>query len=239
MEIMKKKERVLEFMCLMLTMLLYLEAVTPAFGRTYNTACTLPGPGDAEGGNGRAPPAHRSPTPSHGGGGGRGGYYAPPLVPNPEIGTTPPPPPSPLVPLVPPAPTYPVITTPPAAPMIPVDPGSVFPFTCDYWRTHPAAIWGLIGYWGTIGQLFGAPAAGAFGSDPSLQEALANTRRDGMGALYREGTASLLNSLASKSFVFSTQQVRDAFNAAVVSSDKAAAAQAREFKKANEGRLKH
>ncbi|RWW05569.1 hypothetical protein BHE74_00018520 [Ensete ventricosum] len=108
----------------------------------------------------------------------------------------------------------------------------------SYWRKHSAAIWGLIGYWGTVGQLFGPPAAAAFGRSLSLPEALANTRADGIGALYREGTASLLNSLASKSFVFSTQQVRDAFNAAVVS-DKAAAAQARVFKKANEGHLKH
>ncbi|KAJ8485258.1 hypothetical protein OPV22_017743 [Ensete ventricosum] len=250
----EKKGRTLELVRFVLMVLFFQEVVTPAtsrkpeggfvYGKNYYSPdpYTTPPPSDAtpcptpSRGGGHGAPSRRQPTPSHGG----GGYYAPPSVP---VVTTPPSPtygpvtPAPLVPLVPPTPTYPVIPSPPATPLLPFDPNT-FPFTCDYWRKHSAAIWGLIGYWGTVGQLFGPPAAAAFGRSLSLPEALANTRADGIGALYREGTASLLNSLASKSFVFSTQQVRDAFNAAVVS-DKAAAAQARVFKKANEGHLKH
>lgn len=74
-------------------------------------------------------------------------------------------------------------------------------------------------------------------SNLSLPEALANTRNDGFGALLREGTASLLNSMVNRRFPFTTEQVRDAFVAASVS-NKAAAAQAKIFKKANEGHLK-
>lgn len=76
----------------------------------------------------------------------------------------------------------------------------------------------------------------AFAPNLSLQQALGNTRNDGFGSLYREGTASLLNSMVNKNFVFTAQQVREKFTAALVS-DKVAAAQAKVFKKANEGRL--
>ncbi|RVW39652.1 Protodermal factor 1 [Vitis vinifera] len=71
----------------------------------------------------------------------------------------------------------------------------------------------------------------------NLQQALSNTRTDGLGELYREGTASLLNSMVNKRFPFTTKQVRDRF-AAALSSNKAAAAQAHLFKLANEGKLK-
>ncbi|XP_010924678.1 uncharacterized protein [Elaeis guineensis] len=190
-----------------------------------------------------------TPTPSHGSGGGYynppsggghynppsgGGYYNPPSAP---VVVTPPS--SPLVPLDPPTPLTPGISTPPAPPFMPnpnVPP--FFPGTCDYWRTHPAAIFGLFGYWCNIGQLFGLPATSALGSNLSLPEALANTRSDGFGALLREGTASLLNSMVNQRFPLTTQQVRDAFADASVS-NRDAAAQAQVFKKANEGHLKH
>ncbi|RRT47978.1 hypothetical protein BHE74_00002492 [Ensete ventricosum] len=103
-------------------------------------------------------------------------------------------------------------------------------------QRHPEAILALFGSWCTLGQFFGLPAAYALGRNPSLLEALSNTRADGIGALYREGTASFLNSLVSRSFVFTPRQVRDAFNAAVLSNS-AAGAQAELFKKANEGHL--
>ncbi|RWW64887.1 hypothetical protein BHE74_00027838 [Ensete ventricosum] len=108
----------------------------------------------------------------------------------------------------------------------------------SYWRAHPEAILALLGYWCTLGEFFGLPAVSAFGRDPSLLEALSNTRSDGIGALYREGTASLLNSLVHRNFALTTQQVREEFNTAVIS-EKAAATQAQLFKKANEGHLKH
>lgn len=75
-----------------------------------------------------------------------------------------------------------------------------------------------------------------FGSSMSLQQALENTRGDGLGALYREGTASLLNSMADQRFPFTAKQVRERFIAGL-SSNKAAAAQAQLFKLANEGRI--
>lgn len=76
------------------------------------------------------------------------------------------------------------------------------------------------------------------GKNISLLDALNNTRTDGVGALYREGSAALLNSVAYKKYPLTTQQVKDAF-AAAVDSDKAAEAQAEIFKQANEGGDKH
>lgn len=66
---------------------------------------------------------------------------------------------------------------------------------------------------------------------------LTNPRHDGYGSLYREGTASFLNSMASKEFAFSTKQVKDSFLSSL-DSDKAAGAQAKLFKLANEKKLK-
>ena len=98
-------------------------------------------------------------------------------------------------------------------------------------------IWGLLGWWGTVGNAFGVTSNPGFGATMSLPQALSNTRTDGLGALYREGTASLLNSMVNNRFPFSTKQVRDSFVAAL-GSNSAAAAQARLFKLANEGHLK-
>ena len=109
---------------------------------------------------------------------------------------------------------------------------------CSYWISHPGAILAFFGYWGTVGQSFGAACSSAFGKNISLHDALKNTRTDGIGALYREGTAALLNSVACKKYSFTTQQVKAAFAAAIVS-DKAAAAQAEIFKQANEGGVKY
>ena len=106
--------------------------------------------------------------------------------------------------------------------------------------THPGLVWGLFGFWCPLVRLFGPSAAVPFGRDLTVPEALANTRQDGVGALFREGTASLLNSMVSGGrFLFTTQEVKDAFGAALSSGDDgAAAAQAQLFRKANEGRVK-
>ncbi|KVH95855.1 hypothetical protein Ccrd_002072 [Cynara cardunculus var. scolymus] len=58
-----------------------------------------------------------------------------------------------------------------------------------------------------------------------------------IGGTCEEGTASLLNSMVNKNFPFTTSHVRDSFVAAV-GSNKAATAQARVFKLANEGHMK-
>jgi hypothetical protein len=106
--------------------------------------------------------------------------------------------------------------------------------------SHPGVIWGIFGYWCPLVRLFGPSAAVPFGHDLTVPEALANTRADGVGELYREGTASMLNSMISTGFPYSTMQVKDAFGAALSSGDnRAAAAQAQLFKLANEGHAMH
>lgn len=85
-----------------------------------------------------------------------------------------------------------------------------------------------------IGIGTGTPPIG--GANMNLLEALSNTRTDGFGALYREGTAALLNSMANTRFPYTTNQVRDSFVRGL-SSNKAAGAQAKLFKMANEGRM--
>ena len=85
-------------------------------------------------------------------------------------------------------------------------------------------IWSALGSWpSSVSHFFGA----AGGPSVSIKDALANTRTDGAGALLREGTPALLNSMTRPGFAYTTQQVRDAFAAAVAGgSDSAAAAQA-------------
>lgn len=106
----------------------------------------------------------------------------------------------------------------------------------SFWRTHSALMWELVGYWRTIGGLFGAPVTPIFG-DITLNQALESRRRDGYGDLLREGTASLLNTFANPKFPFTAQQIREKFSAAVQGNEDTAALQAREFKLANEGHL--
>ncbi|KAJ4982060.1 hypothetical protein NE237_032897 [Protea cynaroides] len=214
---------------------------TPSHGSggSYNPTPSTPSHGS--GGSYNPTPS----TPSHGSGGshnptpstpsapstGSGGYYHSP----PSSGTGGGTPSSPTV--GPSTPTIPVIS-PPSTPLLP-DPNTPLTGTCTFWRTHPGLIWSLLGWWGTLGGVFGSAGIGttALGANLSLPQALANTRRDGIGALYREGTASYLNSMVNKKFPFTTTQVKDSFVRAVAS-NKAAAAQAELFKQANEGRLK-
>ncbi|XP_038682656.1 protodermal factor 1-like isoform X1 [Tripterygium wilfordii] len=164
-------------------------------------------------------PSH-NPPPSGGG----GSYYPPPT----SSGGSPP------TPVIVSPPTTPSIV--PSPPFIP-DPNTPFGGTCNYWSTHPTVVWGLLGWWCTLGSAFGVPSVPVVGPSMNVLQALSNTRADGLGALYREGTASLLNSMVNSRFPFTTKQVRDNFITAL-GSNKAAAAQARVFKLANEGHLK-
>nr|KJB75436.1 hypothetical protein B456_012G041900 [Gossypium raimondii] len=136
-------------------------------------------------------------------------------------------------------PTTPIDPGTPSIPSPPFFPAPTPPIggTCDFWRSHPTLIWGLLGWWGSVGNAFGVTNAPGLGTSMSLPQALSNTRTDGLGALYREGTASFLNSMVNNRFPFSTKQVRETFVAAL-GSNSAAAAQARLFKLANEGHLK-
>ncbi|KAE9593257.1 hypothetical protein Lalb_Chr19g0137861 [Lupinus albus] len=174
-------------------------------------------PSTPSGGNYGSPP-HDPSTPTTPGGGGR--YYN---SPPPYGGGSPPTPTTPIDPGTPNIPSPPFLPSP-----------SPFTGTCNYWSSHPRMIWGLLGWWGTLGNAFGFPGSG---SGLTLPQALSNTRTDGLGALYREGTASYLNSLVNNKFSYTTNQVRDRFVASL-SSNKIAVAQAKLFKMANEGRMK-
>ncbi|KAI3969370.1 hypothetical protein MKX01_019931 [Papaver californicum] len=209
----------------------------------------------SHGGGGR--PSHGTPsTPSHGGGGcppttttpsPATPSYSPPTTPTPVTVTPPTPiivtPPTPVI-VTPSTPSDPDFSSPPT-PLIPDDP-NLPPFigTCDFWRTHPTLVWGLFGWWASVGSIFrggvGGVAAVPSSLDPhlTLPQALSNTHTDGVGALYREGVASLLNSMVTHKFPLTTDQIKDGFVKAL-SSEKAANNQAQLFKKANEGRYKH
>ncbi|XP_061369830.1 protodermal factor 1-like isoform X7 [Gastrolobium bilobum] len=205
---------------------------TPSGGGSYNPTPSTPG-------NCGSPPHEPSvptpstpstpATPSNPPSGGGGYYNSPPTY---GGGS----PPTPITVSPPTTPIDPGTPTLPSPPFLPSP--SPFTGTCNYWRTHPGIILGLLGWWGTLGNAFGVsviPGSGA--ASLSLPQALSNTRTDGLGALYREGTASFLNSLVNNRFPYTTQQVRDRF-ATSLSSNKAAAAQARLFRMANEGRMK-
>ncbi|KAL9419998.1 hypothetical protein AB3S75_037712 [Citrus x aurantiifolia] len=201
----------------------------PSDGGGYNSPPTYGGGSPpSDGGGYNSPPTYGGGSPPSDG----GGYNSPPTYGGgspPDIVT--PSPPDTITPSPPSiTPGTPTIPTPP------FDPNSPVPGTCTYWSSHPGLIWGLLGWWGTLGGI-GVPSVPGFGSSTSLLQALSNTHTDGFGALYREGTASWLNSMASHRFPFTTNQVRNSFVAAL-HSDKAAAAQARLFKLANEGHLK-
>ncbi|MCL7034984.1 hypothetical protein MKW94_028476 [Papaver nudicaule] len=213
-------------------------------------------------------PSHSTPSnPSHGGGGGcppttttpstPSRSYSPPTTPTPVIVTPPTPvivtPPTPIItpPIITPPitgggspPTDPDFSSPPT-PLIPDDP-NLPPFigTCDFWRTHPTLVYGLFGWWASLGSIFGSGVGGVAAVpsslDPTLTlpQALSNTHTDGIGALYREGVASLLNSMVTRKFPLTPDQVKESFVKSL-SSEKAANNQAQLFKKANEGRYKH
>ncbi|XP_042483824.1 protodermal factor 1-like [Macadamia integrifolia] len=177
---------------------------------------TSPSPPRGTGGSNNPTPS----TPSTGSG---GNVHSPPTSGTPSIPT-----------VEPSTPTIPSLC--PPSPLIP-DPNTPITGTCIFWSTHPGLILKLLGWWGSVGGVFGSPATPTMGTDLSLPQALSNTRSDGIGALYREGTASYLNSLANKKFPFTTKEVKDSFVRAITS-NKAAAAQAELFKQANEGHLK-
>uniref|UniRef100_A0A1J3E3I5 Protodermal factor 1 n=1 Tax=Noccaea caerulescens TaxID=107243 RepID=A0A1J3E3I5_NOCCA len=201
-------------------------------------------------------PPHDPPTPSHPSTPSRpstpshptpsnppsGGYYSSPPPSTPVVVTPPTPIVDPGTPIIGGSPPTPIYIDPgtPGTPFVPA-PFPPITGTCDYWRNHPTLIWGLLGWWGTVGGAFGTVSSPSSipGFDPhmNLLQALSNSRTDAIGALYREGTASWLNSMVNNRFPFTTPQVRDHFVAGL-SSTKAATKQAHTFKLANEGRLK-
>ncbi|KAI4319712.1 hypothetical protein MLD38_033281 [Melastoma candidum] len=227
-------------------------------GYAYPSPPLVPTPPSRSSGGGTGGYVYPSPPlvptpPSRRSGGGPGGYSypSPPLVPTPPSGAgggyaygNPPPsgaggggvltPPTPVVILPPTTPIGGGIT-PPTPPYYPIT--GPFPGTCDFWRTHPAIIFGLLGWLATIGGVFGVTSLPGLPSSLNLLQALSVPRDDGISQLYREGTASLLNSMVSREFPYTTQQVKDRFVKSL-HSDKAAAAQARLFKLANGGHFK-
>ncbi|XP_031472995.1 protodermal factor 1-like [Nymphaea colorata] len=195
----------------------------PSGGQPGGGSLTPPSDG---GGYYHSPPTYNPPAtgggsltpPSDGG----GYYHSPPTYNPPATGG------GGSVPVLPP-------------PTTPVDPNIGSPFffgTCSWWKLHPAAIYGLFGgYIGSVAGVFGGICTPVFGHDLTLLQALANPRTDGFGALFREGTASFLNSMVNHHFPFTAEEVRTGFTTALIS-DAAAASQAALFQQANEGRLK-
>ncbi|XP_073016900.1 uncharacterized protein [Primulina eburnea] len=188
---------------------------TPSKGGSYTSPTPSKGssytPTPSKGGS------YKSPTPSKGGSyGGKPpskGSSSSPAYQSPSVST--------------PTPVY---HTPPSSPQTP-------PYSCIYWKSNPGLIFAVFGWWGTVCSAFNTPTIPGFSPRTSLLQALSNTRTDGYGDLYREGTAALLNSMAhSASYPYSTAQVRNGFTAAL-SSKGAAAAQAKLYKMANEGRV--
>ncbi|CAL4965880.1 unnamed protein product [Urochloa decumbens] len=189
-------------------------------GGAYGGSPSTPGGGAYGGGS--------SPSPSHDGGAYGGGGSS-----------------SPSTPAYGDSPSHGDVGTSTPTPFVPVDPHSLgsLPGSCDYWRSHPMEIWSALGGGrfptsASMGSFFGGGSGslGGGGGGMSIQDALANTRTDGAGALLREAAAALLNSMTRSGFAYTTGQVRDAFAAAAAAgSDGAAAAQAAAFKKANEG----
>lgn len=204
----------------------------PKYSSPNSPACPTPSDGGSSGGGHSTPTTpsgHHHATPTYGG-----------TPPSSTPGTTVPSAPYSTPGTNVPSPPYssPAITVP--SPPTTYDP-SVPPFhpgTCSYWTAHPEKIVVVIGKFGTtVGDFFGVACVFAYGKNPTLHDAVANTNTGGIGALLREGTTALLNSLACKSFPLTQQQVTSAF-AAALGTDGSAAAQAEVFKVANEGRYK-
>ncbi|KAI4383372.1 hypothetical protein MLD38_009217 [Melastoma candidum] len=170
--------------------------------------------------------------------------YPPPpyggtVTPTPVVPTSPTPT---IVPTMPAPPTP--ITLDPGTPTVPAPPfyldpnNNPFIGTYNYWRTHSALVFNIYGFWIPLGTAFGVNGnVPGFPANYNLIQALSNTRGDNLGALYREGTASLLNSIVNSRFPYTTAQVRQRFVTSLGSTG-AAGAQARLFKMANEGHMK-
>ncbi|CAL4958827.1 unnamed protein product [Urochloa decumbens] len=189
-------------------------------GGAYGGSPSTPGGGAYGGGS--------SPSPSHDGGAYGGGSTSPST---PAYGDSP---------------SHGGVGTSSPTPFVPVDPHSLgsLPGSCllevppdgDLVGAGRRAVPDELVDGSFFGSGAGSLGGGAGGMSMSIQDALANTRSDGTGALLREGAAALLNSMTRSGFPYTTDQVRDAFAAAATAgSDGAAAAQAAAFKKANEG----
>ncbi|XP_039161065.1 protodermal factor 1-like [Eucalyptus grandis] len=152
-----------------------------------------PPPSTPSGGSGGG--SYYNPPPSTPSGGGRSYYNPPPSTPSgggggsysnpPASGGTPP---------------TPVIVSPPTTPIIIPGTPALPPFLrLHSIRTQIPSL-GHARWWGTVGGTFGATSMPGFPSNLNLMQALSNTRTDGLGQLYREGTASLLNSMVNARF---------------------------------------
>ncbi|XP_042430109.1 protodermal factor 1-like [Zingiber officinale] len=183
--------------------------------KNYYPPSTGGSPSHSGSSHGTATPSHGAPSTPSGGGGGY--YHSPPS----STGGG----------------SSPAVNPSPSTPAFDPHNSPFFTGTCKYWGSHPEVITAVVGSWGSIGDLFGHSCAAIFGSNPSLPAALTNTRQDGYGALFREGTASFLNSMTNSKFPYSTPQVKSAF-AGAIASDGMAQAQADIFKQANEGKIK-
>ncbi|GLJ36181.1 hypothetical protein SUGI_0726130 [Cryptomeria japonica] len=106
--------------------------------------------------------------------------------------------------------------------------------SCDFWSSNYGSWPHILSTMSSIISIFGQPAFPMFPSSMTLLQALQNRKTDSYSSLLKQASASLLNAYAYKNFVYSSEDVKKMFVAAL-SSPQAAAAQASEFERANLG----
>jgi hypothetical protein len=174
-----------------------------------------------------------------------------PADPVPTTPTTPyTPDPAPITPADPiPTPTTPYTPDPtpitPADP-VPATPAASTPGTCTWWSSHTTSFPDIISIVSTIADLFGTITGGSgssgtgvtstiasiFGGQLTVMQSLTNTRNDGFGALARQGSAALLNSLTRRDYPYNAFQVKTQFRNSLQSQQQAFAT-AKLFENAN------
>jgi hypothetical protein len=163
--------------------------------------------------------------------------------------------PAPSVPYSPPASVSPVVPTPDVpytpTPYTPTDPVPTptpsSPGTCTWWSSNTGSFPDVVSIVSTILDLFTSLTGGSggsdgggitsiissiFGSQMTIYQGLTNTRTDGFGALARQSSAALLNSLTRRDYPFNALQVKVQFRNALGSQQQAFAT-ARMFENAN------
>lgn len=173
--------------------------------------------------------------------------YAPPYGSDPPSSASPVTP-TPDVPYSPPyTPSDPSPTTPYTPdPSTPATPAPSTPGTCTWWSKNTNSFPNFISILSTILDLFGTLTGGSgssgggitntiasiFGGQTTVLQGLTNTRNDGYGALARQGSAALLNSLTRRDYPYNALQVKAQFRNALQSQQQAFAT-ARLFENAN------
>ncbi|KAG6479347.1 uncharacterized protein LOC122020969 [Zingiber officinale] len=126
-------------------------------------------------------------------------------------------------------------------PLLPSPPPPAITFfeasACPYYKwtmVEYKCYWRMVSPDTRVAIAFGPVAAGRYGAETTLWEALQG-RRDVYRTLLREGTTSLLNSYNSLSFYYPTLSVIDLMNRALLGSQQEVVLAALRFRRANSG----